>query len=547
VGSAASATGLLGAAPSTATRWDGWGDPGVVLEVPPGALGLLRETLGPATPPRDATLDEVLAGVPSSRLPPHPLLTDDPLARLRHARGQSLPDLIALRGGRVEVFPDGVAYPESDEAVRDLLAYASRAGARVIPYGGGTSVVGHVTPLPGDAPVLTLDVRRLNRLYEFDPISGLATFGAGVVGPELEAHLRARDHTLGHFPQSFELSTLGGWVATRSSGHYSLGYGRIERLFVGGRVETPGGRLELPIVPASATGPDLRELFLGSEGRLGVLTRATVRASQLPEREMHQALFFPDWDAGVAAARSMVQARLPLLMLRCSTPLETAITLALGGRPRLVAALERWLAWRGAGAERCLLLVGLAGRESVVAAGWAEVLRIAGRYHGVGSVLPIGRQWRRHRFRAPYLRDALWRLGYGVDTVETAVDWSRVPGLVAAVESALRGGLAAEGEPVQAYSHLSHLYGDGSSVYTTYFFRLGAGPDETLRRWRTLKAAASRAILAGGGTISHQHGVGLDHEPYLAQEKGGLGLVALRSLASALDPDGIMNPGKLFR
>jgi len=224
-------------------RWNGWGDDSVTYPLPPGAARFLADRVGMGSPPADAALADLVATVPPSRLPAVPLVSTDPLERVRHARGQSLPDWIALRSGRIVAFPDGVAYPASEGQVRELLCYAAEVGARVIPYGGGTSVVGHINPLPGEAPVLTVDMGRMSSLRRFDEDSQLATFGAGVAGPDLEAQLRARGFTLGHFPQSFEYSTLGGWIAARSSGQQSLGYGRIERLFAGGRLEAPAGPL----------------------------------------------------------------------------------------------------------------------------------------------------------------------------------------------------------------------------------------------------------------------------------------------------------------
>jgi len=430
--------------------------------------------------------------------------------------------------------------------VRPLLDLADAVGARVIPYGGGTSVVGHVTPVAGDAPVLTIDLARLAGLLRFDETSHQATFGAGCSGPDLEALLRARGFTLGHFPQSFEYSTLGGWIATRSSGQQSFGYGRIERLFAGGRVETPAGLLDLPPFPASAAGPDLREIVLGSEGRLGVITEATVRVSPLPERERFYAVFLPSFEAGIATVRELAQERLPLSMLRLSTAVETETTLRLAGHERLIQALEGVLALRGAGPEKCMLLLGFTGRRTMVTLARKEAIAVAAGQGGVrvgGGV--VGKQWRRSRFRVPYLRNALWDAGYAVDTLETATRWSRLPKLVAAMESALESALEPRGERVHVFTHLSHFYTDGASVYTTYLFRLAADPDETLERWCALKGAASRAIVAHGGTISHHHGVGLDHAPWLAAEKGELGVQALRDLWARFDPRGLMNPGKL--
>ncbi|HXY21013.1 MAG TPA: FAD-binding oxidoreductase [Gemmatimonadales bacterium] len=528
-------------------RWNGWGDEATEYPVPPGAARLLEQRLGPGAATAPAPLSAVLAAVPRSRLPAHALIDASPEIRVRHARGQSLPDWVATRSGRLGVIPDAVALPNAREDVRTLLDYGARTGARLIPYGGGTSVVGHVNPLGGEAPVLTVSLARINGLRRFDEVSELASFGAGIAGPDLEAQLRARGFTLGHFPQSFEFSTLGGWIATRSSGQQSLGYGRIERLFAGGRVEAPAGTLDLPSFPASAAGPDLREIVLGCEGRLGIITEATVRVSPLPERERFYAVFLPTFDDGVAAVRELVQARLPLSMLRLSTAVETETTLRLAGHERLIQALEGVLSLRGAGAEKCMLLLGFTGRKSVVTVARKDAIGIALAHRGVrvgGAV--VGKQWQRSRFRVPYLRNALWEAGYAVDTLETATRWSRVPKLVQALEAALEGGLAPLGERVHAFTHLSHFYPDGASLYATYLFRLAADPDETLDRWRTLKAAASAAIVAHRATISHHHGVGLDNAPWLAAEKGVLGMQVLRDVWARFDPAGMMNPGKLL-
>lgn len=527
-------------------RWNGWGDESVVARLPARASVFLARLVGDGSPPLDAGLDEVLGSAPAPRLPAHPLVSVEPLDRLRHARGQSLPDWVALRTGRIDTWPDGVAHPTTDGDVRRLLRFAAEVGARVIPYGGGTSVVGHLTPPTGEAPVLTIDLSRLTGLRRFEARSGLATFGAGTAGPDLEAALRARGWTLGHYPQSFEYSTLGGWVATRSSGQQSLGYGRIEALFAGGRLEAPAGTLELPPHPASAAGPDLRQLVLGSEGRLGILTEATVRATPLPERETIEAAFLPDLERGLAAVRALAQARLPLSMIRLSTPAETMTSLVLAGHPGQVRLLEHYLAARGIGPRRCLLLFGASGRARVVGAAIREAAAITARHGGLGAPGGFGRRWQRERFHSAYLRNALWEAGYAVDTIETAIDWGRLPDLLAALAPALRRGLAESGERVHAFTHLSHVYPSGSSLYTTCLFRVAPDPDETLRRWSILKAIASRAITDHGGTISHQHGVGTDHAAYLAAEKGELGMAVLADVLRRFDPDGLMNPGKLL-
>src|SRR6266496_963806 len=525
-------------------RWNGWGDDTLAYPLPAAAARFLERLVGRGTPPRDATLADVMAALPPSRLPAHPLVSHAPNVRVRHARGQSLPDWIALRSGRVGAFPDGVAYPTTDAEVRDLLGFAAAVGAQIIPYGGGTSVVGHINPQSGPAPVLPMDMSRMNRLRRFDETNHLATFGAGVSGPDLEAQLRARGYTLGHFPQSFEYSTLGGWIATRSSGQQSLGYGRIEQLFAGGRVETPTCTLTLRPCPASAAGLDLREIVLGSEGRLGILTEATVRVRPVPEQEHYQVVFFPGWEQGIAAVREMVQARLPLVMLRLNTPIETKTQLALAGHKRLLSALEHLLAARGIGNSKCMLIMGIAGRKATVKHTCDEAMSIARKLKGISAGRMLGEQWHKKRFQTPYLRNTLWNMGYAVDTVETATTWDRVPALTRAIEASLRSGLVEVGEEVHAFSHLSHLYPHGSAIYTTYLYRIAPDPQETLRRWQILKGAACRTIVAEHGTISHQHGIGTDHQPYLIAEKGEPCLTAMRQLYAQFDPTGMMNPGK---
>jgi alkyldihydroxyacetonephosphate synthase len=451
-----------------------------------------------------------------------------------------------MRSGLNQTFPDGVAYPKSEDEIRQIIRYAQQLGVRLIPYGGGTSVTGHINPLPGSQPVLTVAMSRMNGLVSFDADSLLATFGAGVTGPDLEAQLRARECTLGHYPQSFEYSSLGGWIATRSSGQQSLRYGRIEKLFAGGRMICPLGTLELPAFPASAAGPDLRELVLGSEGRLGILSQATVRVSPLPEKEEFFALFFPNFEHGCEAVHQMLINGLPLAMLRMSTAVETITNLALAGHEVLIGALEKLLRLRGLDKEKCMLLLGFNGQSSLVRTVRNEAMNMAARQGGVSVGRTFGEQWMKNRFRTPYLRNTLWERGYVVDTLETATAWSNVPRMLEKIETALHTAVEESGERVHVFTHLSHLYPHGSSIYTTYLFRLAADPEQTVERWHRLKTAASRAIVEMGGTISHQHGVGLDHLPYLPAEKGELGIKALQDILLSFDPQGLMNPGKLI-
>ncbi len=488
-----------------------------------------------------------MAGVAPSRLDDGPHWTTDAHDRVRHARGQSLPDWIALRSGRLGPIPDAVARPTIGRRTSGRSWTTPRPAApALIPYGGGTSVVGGVTTRPGDRPVVSVDLAGTAGLRSLDETSGLATFGAGTTGPAIEAALAPTGRTLGHYPQSFERSTVGGWVVTRSAGQESTGYGRIEALFAGGHLETPGGPLDLPPHPGvgGRAGPAPARPRLGGPAR----DPDRRRRPDDPDRRRRSAtnaFVMRDWDR-----RWRSPAPWPSDACRC----RWSGSRRRSRRPRRSrwparaasqTMLRRYLGLRGVGPdqERCLVLVGLSGRTAIVDAAAGEVARAVRELRGVGTP-GVGTAWRRDRFRAPYLRNTLWAAGYAVDTLETATDWTTLPDLAAAVGRTLRHGLDDLDERVHAFSHLSHVYPTGSSLYTTYVFRLAADPDETLERWRRLKRAASEVIAAHGATISHQHGVGADHAPYLAAEKGPLGMGVLESVVGPLRPGRADGPGR---
>ena len=531
-----------------ARRWNGWGDDSIDVALTADALAFLSDMMGPGRAPADAELAGALAAVAAQpgRLPPHPRIDVTPAARLAASFGQSCGDWIDLRFGAIGRVCDGVAWPETTHDVRELLAWAQEAGAQVLPCGGATSVAGHLRPNDDPRPLLVLRLTRLGRLIDLDEQAQLARFEAGVLGPDLEAQLRERGWTLGHFPQSFEYSTLGGWVVTRSSGQQSARYGRIEQMFAGGRVETPRGTLQIPAFPASAAGPDMRECVLGSEGRIGVLTEAVLRVSRLPEAEAFVGVFLPSWQAARSATRELAQARLGLSMVRLANATETLTTLRLAGHAGTIGWLERLLKWRGCGEGKCLLMVGFTGERTQVASMRRAAASIWRRHGGVSTGTLLGDKWRANRFRSVYLRNSLWRAGYMVDTMETACDWGRVDAMVEGIEAAGRAALAADGERTHCYTHLSHVYPQGSSVYSTFVFRIAADHAACMARWRRLKAAVSDAVVANGGTISHQHGVGKDHAPYLSAEKGEQGLAAIAALIAHFDPERLLAPGNLL-
>ncbi len=525
-------------------RWNGWGDEANHYPMPDGGEAFLNGHLGPGKLLPDATLDEVIAKVPESRLPEDSMIDRSPEARIRHSRGQSLPDWLAVRSGEFKCFTDGVAFPENQEDIRRILSLGRKEGWTLIPYGGGTSVAGHITPEVQHKPVLTISLARMNRLLDIDKVSHIATFGPGAKGPEVEAQLAEHGFVLGHYPQSFELSTIGGWVATRSSGQQSLRYGRIEQLFAGCTLETFDGPMEVPTFPASSAGPDIREIILGSEGRFGIISEVKVRVTPKAEREIFQVAFAPSWTKALELARRVAQERIPLSMLRVSNAVETETHLTLAGRPNAISWLERYLKLRGVGDGKSMVTFGLTGTRAQCKSAQNQLSALFGDLGVINLGKRLGEVWEHSRFRSPYLRHTLWEIGYVVDTLETAVDWNRLPTAVENIEAAIKS--AVPERKVHVFTHLSHIYGQGASIYTSYIFVNEPSYDATLSHWAKYKAAASEAVVASGGTISHQHGVGRDHAPYLGAEKGALGMETIGSLAKHFDPAEHLNPGVLL-
>jgi alkyldihydroxyacetonephosphate synthase len=396
--------------------------------------------------------------------------------------------------------------------------------------------------------VVALDTTRLDSLVRFDAQSLLATFQAGIDGPALEAALRAHGATLGHFPQSFEHSTLGGWIATRSSGQFSNRYGGIEDHLVSVRVVTPSGVLRTLEVPRSAAGPDLNALVLGSEGTLGVIVEATLRVSPLPEASRERGMLFRSFTDGVAVVRDALREDLGLAMLRLADGAETELGETLRRDPARridpAASVLATTARLGWGPGRALLLYAAEGRPRQVRRALARVRSLGARRGGLPLGSSPGRAWRRDRFRAPYLRDWLLDHGVAVDTLETALPWSRLETGHAAITRALRASLEARAGAGLAMAHLSHSYADGGCLYFTILYPLD--PADPVVQWQGIKRDATRAVLDAGGTLSHHHGIGTDHAPWLAEEKGSVGIAALRAVKAAVDPRGTMNPGKLL-
>jgi alkyldihydroxyacetonephosphate synthase len=474
-----------------------------------------------------------------------PYVRDDHADRVKHAAGKGYPDLVRMRAGRPAGAPDAVLYPSSREQLDAALRLCERASLAVVPFGGGTSVVGGVEPLRGShLGVLVLDTSRMAAVLELDETSLLVRVQAGLRARELERWLSARGLTLGHFPQSFEYVSLGGCAATRSAGQASTGYGRFERMVHGLRMMAPAGAIELRAFPASAAGPDLRELLVGSEGTLGVIDELTLRVRKAPAERVYEGVFFQSFHDGVNAFRTLSQQHAAPDVARLSDESETRMSLALAGSGGATGRLGRaYLGARGYGSG-CLAILGFEGDFEEVKARRARSLELVKLAGGLRVGTSPGKAWLASRFSAPYLRDELLTHGVMVETLETATSWSNLEALHRHVSDALHGALRRRGTPGLVMCHVSHLYETGASLYFTFIARQQAG--EELAQWRAAKVAACDAIVDGGGTITHHHAVGRDHAQWIQREIGIDGVRALRALKAEFDPSGIMNPGKLL-
>jgi alkyldihydroxyacetonephosphate synthase len=531
-------------------NWRGWGDPADRGGLSEEAAAMLRSALGDAEPATPAELEDVelpparpLGGAFADIVGPD-FLVDSHEHRLRRAAGRSYPDLVRLRSGRLDAAPDAIAMPAGDREVSALLELSAREGVAVVPFGGGTSVVGGVEPIAGaHERVLSLDLRRL-RSVAVDPVSMTATLGAGLPGPDAEEALGARGFTLGHFPQSFEYATIGGFAATRSAGQASSGYGRFDELVTSLRLMTPSGELRTLATPHTAAGPSLRELAIGSEGVLGAITEVTVRVRPAPSVRRYEAWVVADFDTGRELMRTLAQADALPDVARLSDESETQITLGLAGTPAAKRALlDAYLALRRRRGG-CLVICGWEGEREAVERHHAVSARILRSAAAISLGAGPGSAWERGRFHGPYLRDELMDRGYMIETLETSHTWSRLQGLYEAVRGALSGAMAAQGAAGAVMCHVSHVYRDGASLYFT--FASPRRPGAELEQWLAVKTAACEAIVAAGATITHHHAVGRDHAPYMRAEVGEVGLEALAALKQRLDPAGVMNPGKLL-
>ncbi len=514
-------------------HWSRWGDPAQAGPLPESAFALVDAFIGtsetPAVDPGSVLLsdplgEELLRELGDLVGAEH-VLTDHE-TRLHRTRGKSTPDLLRLRAGDGSDSPDAVVRPGTHDEVAAVIDWCVTRNVALVPFGGGTSVVGGlVARREGFAGVISLDLVRFDKILAVDEDSMTVTLEPGLRGPRAEELLAEHGLTLGHFPQSFEYASIGGFAVTRSSGQSSAGYGRFDSLVVGLRVATPQGELVLGNSPANAAGPDLREVVMGSEGAFGVVTAVTVRVRRLPKVKVYLTWRWESFAEGAAAMRTLAQAGVLPTVLRLSDENETAINLA---KPAEVGAES---------SGGCLMVTGFEGTQEAVEAKRAAVTALLTGLGGTCNGEDTG--WSQGRFHGPYLRDSLLDVGVLVETLETVTFWSNLSRVYDAVKAAVTAEL---GESTLVLCHISHVYETGASLYFTVATKQSADP---LAQWLGAKAAASDALIDNGASITHHHAVGQDHKPWLAREIGPVGVRMLRALKAELDPTGVLNPGVL--
>ncbi|HTU52597.1 MAG TPA: FAD-binding oxidoreductase [Acetobacteraceae bacterium] len=453
-----------------------------------------------------------------------------PHDRALHSFGKSYPDTVHGMLGDYGIAPDVVAYPHDEADIARVIDWAGGQPATITPFGGGSSVVGGVEPAlgtKGAKAAVTLDLSRMDRLVEVDPVSRAGRFEGGIFGPALEAALRPHGLTLRHFPQSFEHSTLGGWIATRSAGHYASLRTHIDDFVESLRVVTPRGALETRRLPGSGAGPSPDRLFIGSEGTLGVISEAWIRLTPRPGFRAGSAVWFPDFFAAARGVRAIIQAGLAPANCRILDPDEARNTGA------------------GDGAA-ALLVLGFEGWDGPLDDLHARALACAADHGGRPAPdLAPAEKWRTAFIRMPYARERMVPRAIIADTFETAVTWDRFEALHATVTKATLAAIrAATGRPGQITCRFTHVYPDGPAPYFS-FHALGRH-GALLEQWRAIKEAASEALIASGGTITHHHAVGRDHRPWYDRQRPDLFADAFRAAKAALDPASLFNPGVLL-
>jgi alkyldihydroxyacetonephosphate synthase len=547
-------------------KWWGWGRDGVGFhhEDKPAFAPFVRQAVGldlaTAVPVGEPTFADLT--VPASRAPESLLsslvaiagdehVTRDDLARVIHTYGKSLRDLVRVRANQFERVPDVVVYPGDEAEVQAVVDLAVASDAVIIPFGGGSNIAGSLEPRAEESrPIISLDLGRLDRLIDIDEDSQLARIQAGAQGPDLERQLNDRGWTIGHFPDSFTHSTLGGWVATRSSGMQSDKYGDIADIARGMRVVRPGGVLVLRPLPSTSSGPSVREMILGSEGRLGVITEVTVQVHRVPDKRDVYAYFFPTWEDGIRAMQAIAESDATPSITRISDAPETGFSLATSkerhGMDKFLAGtvLPGLMRAKGWDLEKiCLSFIGFEGSVAHAKRQKKLVDAIVKKHGGMGVGTGPGILYDQKKFDTPYLRDFLLDRGAAGDVSETAAPWSRLLELHDNVFAAANAAYDSLGIHGWIMSHLSHSYHSGACLYFTFAFVFG---DDPIGEYETVKKAIQQAFVDNGGTISHHHGVGREHSPWLADDISPEGVAVMGALFSGADPGSTFNPGKVI-
>jgi alkyldihydroxyacetonephosphate synthase len=546
-------------------KWWGWGDEDTRFDIShrPDLWPYIERNLNLAGEPRCAPPVEFdaiqlpeqrsdLAFVDSLARQLGPCrIADSRKERLTHAFGKSLRDLWRMRHGMVSYAPDCVLYPQSDEEVAAIVAAAVRYGVRLIPFGGGSNIAGCLEPTQRDARmVVSVDMRRMDHLLALDAHSGTALFEAGVLGPALEEQLNRHGFTLGHFPDSFLFSTLGGWVATRSAGMQSDRYGKIEDIVLALKMVTPSGAIETRAVPKASNGIDVNHLCIGSEGTLGIITRVLLNIHRLPARKENRSFLFADFASGIEALRQCHLEGCTPAIARLNDPNKTALSFAYKNaqshmKRRFSRLVKSYLTTvRRMNLEHCcLLLAGFEGSDESCERDCRRAEAIYSKLGGVSIGSEPCRAFHAGKYDFPYLRDFLLDRGILCDVSETAAVWSRILPLYEASTQSIQAALDAESTGGWVGCHVSHTYHAGASLYFTFGFVPKEG--DALVRYLRVKRAAEDAFVNNGATLSHHHAVGYEHLPWLEKEISPAGLMAIQALKKGLDPAGLMNPGKL--
>ena len=482
-------------------------------------------------------------------------VTTDKMERVVHTYGKSIRDLIRVRANQIERTPDVVVYPANEDEVQKVVDIAVAADAVIIPFGGGSNIASSLEPRSDESRVvLSLDMGRMRKLIDIDEESGLARIQAGALGPDLEEQLGARGWTLGHFPDSFTHSSLGGWIATRSSGMQSDKYGDIADIVRGLHVVRPGGILVVRPIPSASTGPSVREMILGSEGRLGIITEATVQVHRTPAKRDVYAYFFPNWEAGTAAMQEIAESDATPSITRVSDARETGFSLATSkerhGLDKFLAGTvlptlmksKGWAKQPGGLESICLSFIGFEGGVAHAKRQKKLVDKIVKKHGGMGVGTGPGVLYDQKKFDTPYLRDFLLDRGAAGDVSESAMPWSKVNQLHDAVRVAADKAFDEIGIQGWIMSHLSHSYHSGACLYFTFAFVMG---DDPIGEYNVVKTAIQQAFIDNGGSLSHHHGVGLEHAPWLEQDISSEGVAVMRGLFEAVDPGENFNPRKI--